>query len=123
VPLMLAELPGRSRPGPKGIISGFVNGDKEAVDAILHHPFIQSVGFVGFHPDRPNTSMHGAVRKLVSGFSAFGGAKNHMSSCQGRRSGQAADALIGRGLCACGRTLHGAFSRSPCLWATKPPTV
>jgi malonate-semialdehyde dehydrogenase (acetylating)/methylmalonate-semialdehyde dehydrogenase len=45
VPLMLAEL--MEEAGlPKGILQ-VVNGDKEAVDAILDHPVIQSVGFVG----------------------------------------------------------------------------
>ena len=48
VPLMLAEL--MEEAGlPKGILQ-VVNGDKEAVDAILHHETIQSVGFVGSTP-------------------------------------------------------------------------
>jgi len=34
---------------PKGILQ-VVNGDKEAVDAILHHDIIQSIGFVGSTP-------------------------------------------------------------------------
>ena len=45
VPLMLAEL--MEEAGlPKGILQ-VVNGDKEAVDAILYDETIQSVGFVG----------------------------------------------------------------------------
>ena len=45
VPLMLAEL--MEEAGlPKGILQ-VVNGDKVAVDAILDHPLIQSIGFVG----------------------------------------------------------------------------
>ncbi|MEM8842960.1 MAG: aldehyde dehydrogenase family protein, partial [Pseudomonadota bacterium] len=44
VPLMLAELMEEAG-APKGILQ-VVNGDKEAVDAILHNEVIQSVGFV-----------------------------------------------------------------------------
>ncbi|KAG1715492.1 putative 3-oxopropanoate dehydrogenase [Nymphon striatum] len=48
VPLMLAEL--LEEAGlPKGILQ-VVNGDKEAVDAILYHDVIQSIGFVGSTP-------------------------------------------------------------------------
>ncbi|NBR54347.1 MAG: aldehyde dehydrogenase family protein, partial [Rhodobacteraceae bacterium] len=48
VPLMLAEL--MEEAGlPKGILQ-VVNGDKEAVDAIIDHPVIQSIGFVGSTP-------------------------------------------------------------------------
>src|SRR6188768_1050993 len=48
VPLMLAEL--MIEAGlPPGILN-VVNGDKEAVDAILDHPEIQAVGFVGSTP-------------------------------------------------------------------------
>ena len=37
--------------GPPGILN-VVNGDKEAVDAILDDPDIQAVGFVGSTADR-----------------------------------------------------------------------
>ncbi|MDG2377435.1 MAG: aldehyde dehydrogenase family protein, partial [Tateyamaria sp.] len=48
VPLMLAEL--MEEAGlPKGILQ-VVNGDKEAVDAILENDLIQSIGFVGSTP-------------------------------------------------------------------------
>ena len=36
---------------PDGVID-VVNGDKEAVDAILAHPGIAAVSFVGSTPDR-----------------------------------------------------------------------
>ena len=50
VPLMLAEL--MEEAGlPKGILQ-VVNGDKVVVVAILDHPLIQSIGFVGLYPDR-----------------------------------------------------------------------
>ena len=48
VPLMLAEL-AEEAGLPKGILQ-VVNGDKEAVDAILYNDVIQSVGFVGSTP-------------------------------------------------------------------------
>src|SRR5205807_4854592 len=48
VPLMLAEL--MIEAGlPPGVLN-VVNGDKEAVDAILDHPDIQAIGFVGSTP-------------------------------------------------------------------------
>ena len=45
VPLMLAELMEEAG-APKGLLQ-VVNGDKEAVDAILDNETVQSVGFVG----------------------------------------------------------------------------
>jgi len=48
VPLMLAAL-AEEAGLPKGILQ-VVNGDKEAVDALLHHPTVQSIGFVGSTP-------------------------------------------------------------------------
>ena len=48
VPIMLAELIEEAGL-PKGILQ-VINGDKEAVDAILNNPTIQSVGFVGSTP-------------------------------------------------------------------------
>src|SRR5947208_13271100 len=48
VPMRLAEL--MLEAGlPPGVLN-VVNGDKEAVDAILEHPVIQAVGFVGSSP-------------------------------------------------------------------------
>jgi malonate-semialdehyde dehydrogenase (acetylating)/methylmalonate-semialdehyde dehydrogenase len=50
VPLMLVEL--LEEAGlPKGVLQ-VVNGDKEAVDALLDHPVIQSIRLRGLHPDR-----------------------------------------------------------------------
>ena len=72
VPMMLAEL--LEEAGlPKGILQ-VVNGDKEAVDAILDHPVIQSVGFVGSTP----IAAYIYERASANGKRAqcFGGAKN-----------------------------------------------
>ncbi len=98
VPLMLAEL--LEEAGlPKGILQ-VVNGDKEAVDAILHHPVIQSVGFVGSTPIAEYIYGTGCANgKRVQ---CFGGAKNHMIIMPDADLDQAADALIGAGYGAAG---------------------
>jgi len=57
---MLAENCWKKQACPRGIIQ-VVNGDKESVDAILHHPVISVVGFVRASTDRRNTSMARAV--------------------------------------------------------------
>ena len=98
VPLMLAEL--LEEAGlPKGIIQ-VVNGDKEAVDAILHHPVIQSVGFVGSTPIAEY--IYGTGCSNGKRVQCFGGAKNHMIIMPDADLDQAADALIGAGYGAAG---------------------
>ena len=98
VPLMLAEL--MEEAGlPKGILQ-VVNGDKESVDAILDHPTIQSVGFVGSTPIAEYIYGRGCSNgKRVQ---CFGGAKNHMIIMPDADLDQAADALIGAGYGAAG---------------------
>ena len=98
VPLMLAEL--FEEAGlPKGILQ-VVNGDKEAVDAILYNDVIQSVGFVGSTPIAEYIYGTGCAQgKRVQ---CFGGAKNHMIIMPDADMAQAADALIGAGYGAAG---------------------
>ncbi|MBT5823240.1 MAG: CoA-acylating methylmalonate-semialdehyde dehydrogenase [Rhodobacteraceae bacterium] len=98
VPLMLAEL--LEEAGlPKGIIQ-VVNGDKEAVDAILQDDVIQSVGFVGSTPIAEYIYATGCANgKRVQ---CFGGAKNHMIIMRDADMDQAADALVGAGFGAAG---------------------
>lgn len=98
VPLMLAEL--MEEAGlPKGILQ-VVNGDKEAVDAILYDDTIQSVGFVGSTPIAEYIYGTGCAQgKRVQ---CFGGAKNHMIIMPDADLDQAADALIGAGYGAAG---------------------
>jgi malonate-semialdehyde dehydrogenase (acetylating)/methylmalonate-semialdehyde dehydrogenase len=93
VPLMLAEL--MMEAGlPAGILN-VVNGDKEAVDAILDHPQIEGVGFVGSTPIAAYVYARGtASGKRVQ---CFGGAKNHMLIMPDADMDQAVDALIGAG--------------------------
>jgi malonate-semialdehyde dehydrogenase (acetylating)/methylmalonate-semialdehyde dehydrogenase len=98
VPLMLAEL--MEEAGlPKGILQ-VVNGDKEAVDAILYNDTIQSVGFVGSTPIAEYIYGTGCAQgKRVQ---CFGGAKNHMIIMPDADMEQAADALVGAGYGAAG---------------------
>jgi len=93
VPLRLAEL--FSEAGlPPGVLQ-VVNGDKEAVDAIIEHPDIKAIGFVGSSD---------IAQYIYSGAAAhgkraqcFGGAKNHMVVMPDADLDQAVDALIGAG--------------------------
>ena len=98
VPLMLAEL--FEEAGlPKGILQ-VVNGDKDAVDAILHHDIVQSIGFVGSTPIAEYIYATGCGQgKRVQ---CFGGAKNHMIIMPDADMDQAADALVGAGYGAAG---------------------
>jgi malonate-semialdehyde dehydrogenase (acetylating)/methylmalonate-semialdehyde dehydrogenase len=98
VPLMLAEL--MEEAGlPKGVLQ-VVNGGKEAVDAILDNPVIQSIGFVGSTPIAEYIYGRGCSNgKRVQ---CFGGAKNHMIIMPDADMDQAADALIGAGYGAAG---------------------
>ena len=98
VPLMLAEL--MTEAGlPDGILQ-VVNGDKEAVDAILDNDTIQAIGFVGSTPIAEYIYSRGCANgKRVQ---CFGGAKNHMIVMPDADMDQAADALIGAGYGAAG---------------------
>ena len=93
VPLRLAEL--MLEAGlPEGILN-VVNGDKEAVDAILDDETIQAVGFVGSTPIAEYVYSRGCANaKRVQ---CFGGAKNHMIIMPDADMDQAVDALIGAG--------------------------
>ncbi len=98
VPLMLAEL--MQEAGlPDGVLQ-VVNGDKEAVDAILDHPDIMAVGFVGSTPIAEY--IYGRATATGKRAQCFGGAKNHMIIMPDADLDQAADALIGAGYGAAG---------------------
>ena len=91
VPLMLAELL-KEAGLPDGILQ-VVNGDKEAVDALLHSDIVQSIGFVGSTPIAEYIYATGCANgKRVQ---CFGGAKNHMIIMPDADLDQAADALLG----------------------------
>jgi malonate-semialdehyde dehydrogenase (acetylating)/methylmalonate-semialdehyde dehydrogenase len=98
VPLMLAEL--MQEAGlPDGVLQ-VVNGDKEAVDAILDNPDIAAIGFVGSTPIAEYIYGRGCSNgKRVQ---CFGGAKNHMIIMPDADLDQAVDALVGAGYGAAG---------------------
>ena len=93
VPMRLAEL--MMEAGlPAGVLN-VVNGDKVAVDALLDHPGIAAVGFVGSTPIAEYIYARGASKgKRVH---AFGGAKNHMVIMPDADMDKTVDALIGAG--------------------------
>ncbi len=92
-PLFLAEL-WKEAGLPDGVWS-VVNGDKEAVDALLHHPDVPAISFVGSTAVGEYIYHEGtANNKRVQ---VFGGAKNHMVIMPDADLDQAADALIGSG--------------------------
>jgi malonate-semialdehyde dehydrogenase (acetylating)/methylmalonate-semialdehyde dehydrogenase len=98
VPMRLAEL--MLEAGlPAGVLN-VVNGDKEAVDAILVDPRIKAIGFVGSTPIAEYIYATGCAHgKRVQ---CFGGAKNHMIIMPDADMDQAVDALIGAGYGAAG---------------------
>jgi malonate-semialdehyde dehydrogenase (acetylating)/methylmalonate-semialdehyde dehydrogenase len=79
---------------PDGVLN-VVHGDKEVVDAILTHPDIKAVSFVGSTPIAEYVYRTGTAHgKRVQ---ALGGAKNHMVVMPDADIDQAADALMGAG--------------------------
>jgi malonate-semialdehyde dehydrogenase (acetylating)/methylmalonate-semialdehyde dehydrogenase len=79
---------------PPGVLN-VVNGDKEAVDAILDDPDVKAIGFVGSTPIAEYIYARGcSAGKRVQ---CFGGAKNHMIVMPDADMDQAVDALIGAG--------------------------
>ncbi|WP_193141107.1 MULTISPECIES: CoA-acylating methylmalonate-semialdehyde dehydrogenase [unclassified Meridianimarinicoccus] len=84
---------------PDGVLQ-VVNGDKEAVDAILDNETIQAVGFVGSTPIAQY--IYGRAAANGKRAQCFGGAKNHMIVMPDADLDKAADALIGAGFGAAG---------------------
>jgi malonate-semialdehyde dehydrogenase (acetylating)/methylmalonate-semialdehyde dehydrogenase len=79
---------------PDGVMN-VVNGDKEAVDALLTHPDIKSVSFVGSTPIARYVYETGTSHgKRVQ---ALGGAKNHMLVLPDADLDLAADAAVNAG--------------------------
>ena len=79
---------------PAGVFN-VVNGDKEAVDAILDDPDVKAVSFVGSTP----IAQYVYARATGNGKRAqcFGGAKNHMVIMPDADMDKTVDALIGAG--------------------------
>ena len=77
---------------PEGVFN-VVQGDKEAVDALLAHPDIQAISFVGSTPVA--NALYETGARLGKRVQALGGAKNHMVVMPDADLDQAVDALIG----------------------------
>ncbi len=77
---------------PDGVFN-VVQGDKVAVDALLAHPTIQALSFVGSTPIAEYVYREGT--KHGKRVQALGGAKNHMIVMPDADLDQAADALVG----------------------------
>jgi malonate-semialdehyde dehydrogenase (acetylating)/methylmalonate-semialdehyde dehydrogenase len=89
--LLLAEL--LTEAGlPKGVFN-VVQGDKEAVDALLEHPEVAALSFVGSTPVARYIHARGA--QFGKRVQALGGAKNHMVVMPDADIDQAVDALVG----------------------------
>ncbi len=77
---------------PDGVFN-VIQGDKEAVNALIQHPDVQAVSFVGSTPIARHiyqtAAQHGKRAQ------ALGGAKNHLVVMPDADIDQAADALIG----------------------------
>jgi malonate-semialdehyde dehydrogenase (acetylating)/methylmalonate-semialdehyde dehydrogenase len=91
--LLLAELANEAGV-PDGVLN-VVHGDAVAVDALLEHPGVAAVSFVGSTPIARHVYESGARHgKRVQ---ALGGAKNHMVVLPDADVGAAADAAISAG--------------------------
>jgi malonate-semialdehyde dehydrogenase (acetylating) / methylmalonate-semialdehyde dehydrogenase len=89
--LLLAELLAQAGL-PDGVLN-VVHGDKQAVDALLDHPQVAALSFVGSTPVARYIQGRGVANgKRVQ---ALGGAKNHMVVMPDADLGAATEALIG----------------------------
>ncbi|HEX8956248.1 MAG TPA: CoA-acylating methylmalonate-semialdehyde dehydrogenase [Burkholderiaceae bacterium] len=93
--LMLAELFAKAGL-PRGVFN-VVQGDKVAVDALIQHPDVKAISFVGSTPIAEYIYAEGAKRKgpYPLRVQALGGAKNHLVVMPDANLEQAVDALIG----------------------------
>ncbi len=77
---------------PKGVFN-VVQGDKTAVDALLNHPDVKGISFVGSTPIA--SYIYETAAKNGKRVQALGGAKNHMVVMPDADLDQAVDALMG----------------------------
>jgi malonate-semialdehyde dehydrogenase (acetylating) / methylmalonate-semialdehyde dehydrogenase len=77
---------------PDGVFN-VVNGDKAAVDALLEHPSVQAVSFVGSTPIA--RYIHETGTRHGKRVQALGGAKNHLVVMPDADMDQVVDAVIG----------------------------
>jgi malonate-semialdehyde dehydrogenase (acetylating)/methylmalonate-semialdehyde dehydrogenase len=79
---------------PDGVLN-VVHGDKEAVDALLEHPDVRAISFVGSTPIA--TYVYETATRAGKRVQAFGGAKNHMLVLPDADLDLAADAAVNAG--------------------------
>ena len=85
---------------PDGVFN-VIHGDKEAVDALLKHPTVRAISFVGSTPVAQYVYATAAAHgKRVQ---ALGGAKNHAVVMPDADLGATTDALIGAGFGSAGQ--------------------
>jgi malonate-semialdehyde dehydrogenase (acetylating)/methylmalonate-semialdehyde dehydrogenase len=84
---------------PPGVLN-VVNGDKEAVDALLHDPRVKAVSFVGSTPIAEYIYAEGC--KHGKRVQALGGAKNHAVVMPDADVANAVNALMGAAYGSCG---------------------
>ena len=89
--LILADLM-REAGLPDGVLN-IVQGDRETVDALLVHPGVHAVSFVGSTPVARH--IHQCASQHGKRVQALGGAKNHLVVMPDADLVQAADALVG----------------------------
>jgi malonate-semialdehyde dehydrogenase (acetylating)/methylmalonate-semialdehyde dehydrogenase len=89
--LLLAQLLGEAGL-PDGVFN-VLQGDKEAVDALLMHPEVQAVSFVGSTPIARH--VHDTAVRQGKRAQCLGGAKNHMIVMPDADAELAVDAVIG----------------------------
>ncbi|WP_233857536.1 CoA-acylating methylmalonate-semialdehyde dehydrogenase [Paraburkholderia sp. HD33-4] len=77
---------------PNGVFN-VINGDKVAVDALIEHPDVAAISFVGSTPIAEY--IHAEASKRGKRVQALGGAKNHLVVMPDADLDQAVDALIG----------------------------
>lgn len=92
---------------PAGVVS-LIHGDKRAVDALLHHPLVKAVSFVGSTPVAKYIYTTAATEgKRVQ---ALGGAKNHLVVMADADMPKTVEAIIGSAFGAAGeRCLAGSI--------------
>ncbi len=104
---------------PDGVFN-VVQGDREAVEALLEHPDVAAVSFVGSTPIAEHIQRKGTANgKRVQ---ALGGAKNHLVVMPDADLDQAADALVGAGYGSAGERCM-AISVAVAVGATADPLV
>lgn len=91
VPLMLARL-WQEAGLPEGVLT-VLNGDREAVTALLDDPQVAAVSFVGSTPVAQSIYEHAARQGKRA--QCFGGAKNHLVVLPDADLDQVSDALLG----------------------------